>query len=189
MEHTTKFVTDITKKDLITLRLTAGGIFSHQDTNVVFQYYTGVVSMFEHTIKDATHTIIVSEDFNCPYRAAKIKKTVAYIAVDEDEYGNTIWEKWPIKKHKYYPQNINSEQADHDAFVYWLKIRYPDLFEYYLSLIPENGGVIGNTSRTKIFSEIIDFTWPNSIKEYNTIWKSLSKYIEKNEHMHEFWML
>ena len=33
------------------------------------------------------------------YRYANVKKTVAYIVVDEDEYGDPIEEKWDIKKH------------------------------------------------------------------------------------------
>jgi len=32
------------------------------------------------------------------YRYADVKKTVAYIAVDEDEYGKPVMEKWHIKK-------------------------------------------------------------------------------------------
>ena len=36
------------------------------------------------------------------YRYARILKTVAYIIVDEDEYGLPVVEKWAIKQHKEY---------------------------------------------------------------------------------------
>jgi hypothetical protein len=32
------------------------------------------------------------------YRYAEVKKTVAYIVTDEDEYGKPVVEKWLIKK-------------------------------------------------------------------------------------------
>ena len=32
------------------------------------------------------------------YRYAEVKKTVAYVVVDEDEYGSPVIEKWLIKK-------------------------------------------------------------------------------------------
>ena len=38
-------------------------------------------------------------------RFGNVKKTVAYIATDEDESGNAVLEKWSIKKH------INYEKA------------------------------------------------------------------------------
>jgi hypothetical protein len=34
------------------------------------------------------------------YRYARVLKTVAYIAVDEDEYGLPVVEKWDITSHK-----------------------------------------------------------------------------------------
>ena len=38
------------------------------------------------------------------WRYANVKKTVAYICVDEDAYGNPIVEKWHIRSHKEYQQ-------------------------------------------------------------------------------------
>jgi hypothetical protein len=35
-------------------------------------------------------------------RTATVKKTVAYVAVDEDEFGNPVVEKWQIKRHVVY---------------------------------------------------------------------------------------
>jgi hypothetical protein len=34
------------------------------------------------------------------YRYARVLKTVAYICVDEDEYGQPVVEKWDIANHK-----------------------------------------------------------------------------------------
>ena len=36
------------------------------------------------------------------YRYANVKKRVAYIVVDEDEYGMPVIEKWQLKKNKKY---------------------------------------------------------------------------------------
>jgi hypothetical protein len=36
------------------------------------------------------------------YRYAAILKTVAYVVVDENEYGCPVIEKWQIKQHKVY---------------------------------------------------------------------------------------
>ena len=36
------------------------------------------------------------------YRYGTVKKTVAYVAVDEDDTGMPVLEKWNIKKHKEY---------------------------------------------------------------------------------------
>tara|TARA_B110000503_G_scaffold5725_1_gene7905 strand:+ start:250 stop:528 length:279 start_codon:yes stop_codon:yes gene_type:complete len=36
------------------------------------------------------------------YRYATVKKTVAYIVTDEDEYGNPVIEKWNIKQNVAY---------------------------------------------------------------------------------------
>jgi len=38
------------------------------------------------------------------YRYATVKKTVAYVVVDEDEYGEPVVEKWQIKAHREYAQ-------------------------------------------------------------------------------------
>jgi len=38
------------------------------------------------------------------YRYAKVLKTVAYLAVDEDEYGNVVVDKWNIKAYTKYAE-------------------------------------------------------------------------------------
>ena len=39
---------------------------------------------------------------NNGYRYAIVKKTVAYVCVDEDEFGLPVMEKWNIKRHREY---------------------------------------------------------------------------------------
>jgi hypothetical protein len=36
------------------------------------------------------------------WRYAKVMQTVAYIVVDENDYGEAVVEKWDIKKHREY---------------------------------------------------------------------------------------
>ena len=38
-------------------------------------------------------------------RYAKVKKTVAYVAVDENEYGKALIEKWHISRHNIYSKS------------------------------------------------------------------------------------
>ena len=40
-------------------------------------------------------------------RCARILKTVAYVAVDEDEYGKPVLEKWTIKGHWVYDRGVS----------------------------------------------------------------------------------
>lgn len=40
---------------------------------------------------------------NDGFRYARIMKTVAYIAVDEDAYGQPVVEKWYIRSHRMHP--------------------------------------------------------------------------------------
>lgn len=42
------------------------------------------------------------EGLDCGYRRALVKKTVAYIIVDEDDYGKPVIEKWDLKKNEKY---------------------------------------------------------------------------------------
>ena len=51
---------------------------------------------------EAPHLIFVGPEGDM-LRFAKVMKTVAYVAVDEDENG-LVYEKWSIKSHKEYAQ-------------------------------------------------------------------------------------
>jgi len=49
------------------------------------------------------HEVFVGPLFHGESRKAKVLKTVAWIVVDEDEFGEPIVEKWHIKKKFLYP--------------------------------------------------------------------------------------
>ena len=60
----------------------------NQDLSEVWAY------QFPHKIWVTTPV----EGIDCGYRYGTVKKTVAYLAVDEDEYGEPVVEKWHIKQ-------------------------------------------------------------------------------------------
>lgn len=49
--------------------------------------------------KDYPHIVWVGDQ---QQRYALVKKTVAYIVIDEDQYGQPVVEKWQLKKHVQY---------------------------------------------------------------------------------------
>jgi hypothetical protein len=48
----------------------------------------------------AKHDLIHAIDVGDGVRYGTVRKTVAYIAVDEDEYGNPVLERWSITKRR-----------------------------------------------------------------------------------------
>ena len=69
------------------------------------------VNPFEYSINNDTHAF--AKDWphkvwigdvinNNGYRYALVKKTVVYVCVDEDDYGQPVVEKWRIKRHREY---------------------------------------------------------------------------------------
>ena len=54
--------------------------------------------------KDFPHKIWVGDVIGLPYRYGTVKKTVAYVCVDEDEFGLPVVEKWDLKKCQKYPE-------------------------------------------------------------------------------------
>jgi hypothetical protein len=51
---------------------------------------------------DYPHKIWVGDVVGQGYRYGTVKKTVAYVAVDEDENGLPVVEKWSIKNYREY---------------------------------------------------------------------------------------
>ena len=49
-------------------------------------------------IEGSTHTLWTGIGVGRGPRAAKLKKTVMHVAVDEDADGNIVWEKWPLRR-------------------------------------------------------------------------------------------
>ena len=88
------------------------GSFTEKEFGNLFEFYTidgQAVGSVEADIDaawaeqlGATHLVFIGTGNIpglLPYRYAKVKKTAAYIAVDEDENG-IVWEKWDIKWHR-----------------------------------------------------------------------------------------
>ena len=77
------------------------GNFIEKDRGNNFEYSLNPDSMA--FCEDYPHIIWVgSGATDSGYRYATVKKTVAYVVVDEDEFGLPVVEKWHIKKHDEY---------------------------------------------------------------------------------------
>ena len=75
------------------------GQFRNSETNCFFEYTTNPVQDMDWGA-DFAHCVFVGPDAET--RFANVKKTVIEIAVDEDEHGNAVTEKWQIKQHRVY---------------------------------------------------------------------------------------
>ena len=80
------------------------GCFVEKDTGNSFEYSINdePISGFS---EDFPHKVWVGGGGVCGmtgYRFAHVKKTVAVIVVDEDEYGLPVVEKWHLKKNNEY---------------------------------------------------------------------------------------
>ena len=68
----------------------------------------GKVFTYQNTTKEHNnpynlpHLIHVGDVIGYPYRYAIVKKTVAYVCVDEDADGQPVFERWKIIRHKTY---------------------------------------------------------------------------------------
>jgi hypothetical protein len=71
------------------------GYFTHKETGVIFEYDKKP----DWKVDGMLFGIYMSDGTK---RTAIIKKTVAYVAIDEDEYGNPVLEKLALKRHVLY---------------------------------------------------------------------------------------
>jgi hypothetical protein len=72
----------------------ATGCFKHRETGCWFDFRpTQNEWALQHGLP---HEVSVGDVVGYPFRFAKVLGTVAYVAVDENEYGPVI-EKWAIK--------------------------------------------------------------------------------------------
>jgi hypothetical protein len=79
------------------------------ENGILYQYAENLVdtSLYGWTV-DLPHVIYVrgvgqNGQSEGELRYARVLKTVAYVAVDEDEHGQPILEKWKLKKNSQYP--------------------------------------------------------------------------------------
>ena len=77
------------------------GVFVEKEVGNSFEYSNNDDPF--NFCEDVTHKIWVGGLVNDQgYRYGIVKKTVAYVCVDEDEFGLPVLEKWYIKNHKQY---------------------------------------------------------------------------------------
>tara|TARA_Y100000385_G_scaffold275997_1_gene321191 strand:- start:1915 stop:2184 length:270 start_codon:yes stop_codon:yes gene_type:complete len=76
------------------------GCFTEKEVGNYFEYSMNDDSMV--FCEDFPHKIWVGDQIGSPYRYGLVKKTVAYICTDEDEFGLPVVEKWHLKKNVEY---------------------------------------------------------------------------------------
>ena len=77
------------------------GEFRHADTRVWFHYSPAPLEdqLFGPEYADK---VWVNDPMGANYRLARIKKTVAYVVVEEGPDGSAVTEKWPLRNHKFF---------------------------------------------------------------------------------------
>lgn len=77
------------------------GCFLEKDYGKPFEYGIRVHDFSNGfaSLSDFPHIVFIG---NRSFRYAKVKKTIAYIVVDQDDNGKPVVEKWDIKKHRKY---------------------------------------------------------------------------------------
>jgi|TARA_R100000995_G_C3443462_1_gene104488 hypothetical protein len=81
--------------------ITKGGCFREEEFEKVFEYNFHNEDKFS----EFPHRVFVNSNpayGDGTWRYALVKKTVAYIVIDEDEYGKPVIQKWQIKNHDKY---------------------------------------------------------------------------------------
>jgi len=78
------------------------GVFVEKDTGNYFEYSINEDHMAADENGGFTHKVWVGDTIGSPYRYAVVMKTRAYIAVDEDDEGLPVVEKWLLKSNKEY---------------------------------------------------------------------------------------
>ena len=81
------------------------GDFIEKSCNNSFEYSVNDEPLNSHLGEDFPHKVWVGgKDVAgmTGWRFAHVRKTVAVIVVDEDEYGLPVTEKWYIKRHRQY---------------------------------------------------------------------------------------
>lgn len=76
------------------------GQFVEQEYGNHFEYSHNDLDVFNP--EDWPHKVWVSNVHNQGFRFANVKKTVAYVVVNEDDHGNPVVQRWTIKNHRAY---------------------------------------------------------------------------------------
>ena len=80
------------------------GAFVEKSAGNTFEYSVNDEPLNSHLGEDFPHKVWVggAQINDIGWRFANVRKTVAAIVVDEDEYGLPVVEKWFIRNHKEY---------------------------------------------------------------------------------------
>lgn len=76
------------------------GCFRLKENDTYFEYSRNDDPM--NWCEDFPHKVWVGDVVGQGYRYGIVKKTVAYVAVDEDEFGLPVLEKWDLKQSRVY---------------------------------------------------------------------------------------
>lgn len=76
------------------------GCFRLKENDNYFEYSLNDDPM--NWCEDFPHKVWVGDVVGQGYRYGIVKKTVAYVAVDEDEFGLPVLEKWDLKQSRVY---------------------------------------------------------------------------------------
>ncbi|MFZ9080864.1 MAG: hypothetical protein ACO23H_20215 [Alphaproteobacteria bacterium] len=76
------------------------GIFEEREVGNYFEFSENNTGLFP----EQPHLIWVCDPWTMDqgYRFGTVKKTVAYLMVEEDEFGKPVFEKWELKKCREY---------------------------------------------------------------------------------------
>ena len=89
------------------------GGFTEKENENFFEFSAASEEEIDNSFGTIAHRIWVTSSWkshaghtlDCGYRLGNVLKTVAYLIVDEDEFGEPIVEKWNIKGHRKYSRS------------------------------------------------------------------------------------
>lgn len=80
------------------------GSFVEKDYSHLFEFSVNDHDFAWAPQEDFPHLVWVGPGYEVQPRYARVLKTVAYVVVNEDEFGRPVIEKWSIKKNRSYSQ-------------------------------------------------------------------------------------
>jgi len=85
------------------------GSFTEKSAGNFFEFSKNLDDITFIDVVEYPHLVWVTSPsgFDSGFRYANVKKTVAYIVVDEDDEGNPVIDKWNIKQKRMYESLFN----------------------------------------------------------------------------------
>jgi len=78
------------------------GCFVEKEIGNYFEYSINDEPTISHLGEDFPHKVWVGDVVGQGFRYANVKKTVAYVCIDQDEFGLPVIERWFIHNHREY---------------------------------------------------------------------------------------